>query len=1071
MESIFARLLIPDNETIRQATAELQTIYKHPSIIPSLCEVLEGSQNPQYRQYAAVLLRKRLVKLWKKLDEETHTRLKVMLLQTLTREPVPLVQNAIIHVIAMVARQELPVERWKELLAIINQLCHSQAANERLTGMQLLVSVMDNAGEYLESHFSSLLVLFFSTLDDNSLIAFNTIRCLTSMVEYIGDDEIGTFRALIAKVVPTIQRLLEESEDHACEAMELFDELVECEVAIVAPYLTSLLEFCLTLASNASLGNTIRVKALSVVSWLATVKKKVLAKSQVIQGILQVLLNVMATPHGEDDEYDDMLGEEELGTQSPGSYAAQVLDVLALNLPPEKVFLPVLNLVMPWTSSNEKLERKAALIAIAVMAEGCSEFIRKQGHLSSLLQHIYNSMSDKEPLVCNAALFAVGQFSEFLQPEIHQFTSQLLPLLLEYLGHVTSGDALGRHGEANVSLTRTFYALEKFCESLGSDVVPYLPNIIERLFVIYSNTHTSAIHVKELVLSGIAALAVAATADLLPYFSRVVEILKDCLSVPADKNTYVLQAQAIDTLGVLARAIGNDNFRPLAPECIELGKNIVQHDDPDLRRATYGMFASLSCVLGTDILPHLETIIPKMLESLSSTEGVKTHTLSSDMPLFNFEEDSDTEEGDLEEEIEGYSIENAYLEEKEDACNSIREIAVNVGKEFYPYLDDCYQQINLLTEDTTAAGIRKAALCCVGQLTILWCTYLGNSDDDSKANLQVLVNVSYSEKASIVQTDPDKLVCIAALETIEEMLKTIRNTVVFDKQTVGKICAAITSVLEQKTLCQGADSDDEDSITEDDEMAELDGSLIESAGNLIGPLITAAGPVITMDEINSFVKLLQRKLKSGSQVAERSFVIGTLSEICEALGTSSANLLHLISVFIKCLSDEDEEVRSNAAFGLGVLVSGSRSVQHFPEALQALFSLVTMETDPRCLDNICAAVCRMIMAQADAVPLDQVVPVLVANLPVKQDKEEISTIYNCLLQLLQAAEPNTINQLPKLLAIFASDLLAAHLDTTYCQKLGETLQLLHQHYPEQMTIATSSLSAEQVSALQKAIEQ
>ena len=36
----------------------------------------------------------------------------------------------------------------------------------------------------------------------------------------------------------------------------------------------------------------------------------------------------------------------------------------------------------------------------------------------------------------------------------------------------------------------------------------------------------------------------------------------------------------------------------------------------------------------------------------------------------------------------------------------------------------------------------------------------------------------------------------------------------------------------------------------------------------------------------------------------------------------------------------------------------------------------------------------------------QVVPVLVANLPVKQDKEEIPTIYNCLLQLLQAAEPN-----------------------------------------------------------------
>ena len=96
-------------------------------------------------------------------------------------------------------------------------------------------------------------------------------------------------------------------------------------------------------------------------------------------------------------------------------------------------------------------------------------------------------------------------------------------------------------------------------------------------------------------------------------------------------------------------------------------------------------------------------------------------------------------------------------------------------------------------------------LCVIYKLLYLcsWCKLVfvhGTCIVLLAANLQVLVNVSYSEKASIVQTDPDKLVCIAALETIEEMLKTIRNTVVFDKQTVGKICAAITSVLEQKVM-------------------------------------------------------------------------------------------------------------------------------------------------------------------------------------------------------------------------------------------------------------------------------
>ena len=38
------------------------------------------------------------------------------------------------------------------------------------------------------------------------------------------------------------------------------------------------------------------------------------------------------------------------------------------------------------------------------------------------------------------------------------------------------------------------------------------------------------------------------------------------------------------------------------------------------------MFASLSHVLGTDMVPHLETIIKKMLESLRSSEGIKVNT-------------------------------------------------------------------------------------------------------------------------------------------------------------------------------------------------------------------------------------------------------------------------------------------------------------------------------------------------------------------------------------------------------------------------------------------------------------
>ena len=57
MEGILSRLLQPDSEVIKAATAELRAAFKQPGVIPQLCAVLAGSPQAQIRQYAAVLLR------------------------------------------------------------------------------------------------------------------------------------------------------------------------------------------------------------------------------------------------------------------------------------------------------------------------------------------------------------------------------------------------------------------------------------------------------------------------------------------------------------------------------------------------------------------------------------------------------------------------------------------------------------------------------------------------------------------------------------------------------------------------------------------------------------------------------------------------------------------------------------------------------------------------------------------------------------------------------------------------------------------------------------------------------
>lgn len=60
--------------------------------------------------------------------------------------------------------------------------------------------------------------------------------------------------------------------------------------------------------------------------------------------------------------------------------------------------------------------------------------------------------------------------------------------------------------------------------------------------------------------------------------------------------------------------------------------------------------------------------------------------------------------------------------------------------------------------------------------------------------------------------------------------------------------------------------------------------------------------------------------KSSSTVADRSFAIGNMAETMHKLGKPGGVFaMKLYPVMISGMKDEDEEVRNNAIYGLGVL--------------------------------------------------------------------------------------------------------------------------------------------------------
>ncbi|XP_020631239.1 importin-4-like [Orbicella faveolata] len=723
-------------------------------------------------------------------------------------------------------------------------------------GMFLLSSITESANEQLRPHFTSLFQLFSSTLEDqqSKLVPFYTIRALTCLIECVGTDEIPLVRPLIPKVVAFINQILSIDEDKACDAMEIFDELVESEVSIVTPHLKALVEFCLQIASNSSCGDNLRIKALYFVSWLARIKPKALVKNKLLLPTLSVVFPLMASPPSEDDDFDDEDEDDEVeeGTEAsrPCAVASQVKCNVKLNLDRTSTkhdcliscFQSYLQMqfVQPALGSEDPYKRKAALIALAVLAEGCADYIRNR-------------------------LVSLGQFS----------------------------------------------------------------------------LDSSQKHVK-----------------------------------------------------------------------------------------------------------------------------MSTHYASEDDPSFLLE-DQDLGEEDDDDEVTGYSVENAYLEEKEDTCNALGEISENSGTEFLPYLDESFKEVLKLIQ-FPHTGVRKGAVMALGQFCSGFHSLLEEAGAEDKTALQRMLGTAIPTFITVITKDKDRSVAMATLQSLNEVLKAVKSLIVDEQGHPDAIANAARSVLMQKTACQQGDDDD---IDDSDQQAEFDAMLIEYAGDILPSLATAVGGQIFAPYFAGFLPLLLKKTRKSCSVSDKSFAIGTISEVLLAMAHAIVPFVqHLFPVFMTSLKDEDDEVRSNAIYGLGLLAfyGGDLITPHYQTILEALFVILSQNQPPRVVDNICGAVSRMVMANRNSLPLEKVFPGLLQCLPLKEDFEENHPVYSCIMELFSDQHPLIRQYLPQLLAVFSQVLPSGSLQDGIRSGVVSMIQKIHQQSPQRFQNILAEMPQEHAQVLMAA---
>ncbi|KAF9397952.1 hypothetical protein BGX21_008330 [Mortierella sp. AD011] len=1025
-----------DSNQIKEATKALNTqFFVERDCVPALAHIVETSPQKEVRQLSAVELRKQVGNWWPKLDDPVKAAVKAQLLKLIVNEQEPLSRHSTARVIATIGRIEIPTSSWPELLNFLFQCCSSSTAGHREVGVYVIYAIFEVTDAFADN-LRQLLELFSRTIiDPESLVVrITTVQALGKMADFIEDDqkdEITMLTELVPHMVHVLKQCLDiGDEESSAKCFEVFETLLLLEIPVLSKHIQSLVEFFLNVGANNSYGPAPRVQGLSFLMWAIVYKKTKIQRLKLVGPMIQGLMPIAAEEEPED-----------LDEDSPARLAFKVINTLGTNLPPQQVFPIASEGILTYMQNPNPLYRKAAMVTLAVLIEGAVDYIRPK--FNDMLLIVCTGLQDPEAIVRRAACMALSSLAEEFDQDIAENHATLLPLVFNLMN------------EPSPEITRqACNALDSILEGLGDNILQYLPELMQKLLNMLEHAQGET---RAIVVAAIGSAAHASGEQFTPYFTEVAKRLQYLMKLQSNEDELMLRAVSTDTLGAIAEAVGKDAFRPYLNDLMSLAMEGLRLNNTRLRECGYYFFAEVAQVFEDEFSPYLPAIVPQLILSCQLDENVTR--------VENDTEDLDDQDADETEEDLNYTFKSAIAEEKEVAADTIGELFSHTGSAFLPYVESAVKELIELVNHA-ADGVRKAS--CTALFIFLRTFYGLSNSQEWKAGLPVAVplheNVAKLNSLVIPTIiavwgdEDDKMVVVQICQEMIETVKLCGPGIV--AENIGSIAEQLKLIFEKKAYCQQELADDE-GLLDEDEQAEADALLISAASDLVGALADVLGPSF-VPYAQVFIPQIAKYYKKSKPSSERSMSIGSLGEIANGMKNGITEFTEqLFPLFVKALSDEEDEVRSNGAFAIGALCQNTTVdvSSQYPSLLTALYPLFQGQSLPNVTDNACGAVARMIMKHPDAVPLDQVLPVFVQALPLKCDFEENAPVYTLLLSLIRAQNVWVGNNLPKLLSIFAEVLSKEdELKPQTRQEMVEVIKELNQQFPA-LNIGSTPLNA------------
>ncbi|CAK69294.1 unnamed protein product (macronuclear) [Paramecium tetraurelia] len=860
------------------------------------------------RQFAPVYLRYSLSKfapkshknVWNQLISETKETVKLHLFQFIEVEMSHIVRNQLCDTIGEIGGslyEDDSHNEWHNLLPTLWQMFLSPNNDIIECGFKILGNLFMYSIDQFDKHYQDLHTLFVQGLASPQIkIKSSTMHALGNYVKYALPAQYKIFQDLISNMMKSALDITIQDQSLGEGIMEVFSNIVDSKPKFLRKQFNIFFNgiYCMFRESQIDNG----VKRIGTETLLSMVEKfpglfkfEKIYLMQVVEMIFYHMIQISSTitdewmkpPEGFNDDIEQ---DEDCETTRFGMSS---IDRLIESLG-RKEMLPLLNPIVSELLRHQDWRCKhAAIMALSQVGE----YIDQVTDIKSTIELILPMLNDSNSMIRYAVCHAIGQIADDMKPKFQE--SYLHIVVPQFLNRLTLEDVPRVNSHILAALTN-------FVEGTEKGIEAYLPNLIQ-LSIKFLNIGISI--EKENAISVIAATAESSKLFFIPYVNELLPLLFQIFSTHQTKQYRQLKGQAIETITLIASAVGEQVFLPFLQQTVQILIQVqtsnLEAIDPQKSYVLSG-WQRLALVCPQQLAKYLGEIVPSLFKLIQQVFNINTTESNKKKELLTYDN-----------------------EEAEVAIHMLSVFIEELKQSFFPFVEKCIELIVPLSQFNSDETIRSAACKCLVSLVKV-VKETNNSQqlmNGAKYFLGIILEAAFKE------SDPS--VIIEQIDCIKQIIDIVSSPFMTTEE-VSELSDKLFKLLlesdkrraqnENLAKEEDVDEDEKNAIKEQTEteenlhgkIAECIGSLFESHKELVLPL----SEVICN-------QILQKVLDQPKFVKMHQFGLSLLDYIVEYFGFPyiQKHFIDFAQVLTIYAVDPICSVRQAAVYGIGVMATNT----------------------------------------------------------------------------------------------------------------------------------------------------